>query len=341
MLELQIDTVLKSYRDPFLDRDYLDLSWVKKKKLQNGVWLITISLAYPAVDQIDKIRADLENLLAQLNFKVIVEVNWNITSIKVPSKLSPVSEIKNIIAIASAKGGVGKSTIAVNLALALSQAGARVGLLDADIYGPSQPSMLGIQLKPERLGERTLKPLIAYGLQVMSIGFLVDEKAAMIWRGPMVSGALQQLLNDTQWKALDYLIIDLPPGTGDIQLTLAQKIPVTAAVMVTTPQTVALQAVQRGMYMFKKLEIPLLGLIENMSIHHCSKCGHTESIYGTGGAEYLSQAFRIPLLGKLPLDKNIQEDVDHGCPTVVRRPHSSLAQLYRQIACKAVTQLLH
>ncbi len=245
--------------------------------------------------------------------------------------VAPIPQIKNIIAIASGKGGVGKSTVTANLALALHAQGARVGILDADIYGPSQPLMLGLSGKPEIIDNKML-PLKAYGLQVMSIGFLVDEKAAMIWRGPMVSGALMQLLNDTAWQALDYLLLDLPPGTGDIQLTMAQKIPVSAAILVTTPQDLALLDVERAYAMFAKVNVPVLGVIENMSGYTCSACGHHEAIFGEGGAAHLAAHHPLPLLGQLPLHISVREHADSGQPLVSAQPLHPVTQIYLAIA---------
>lgn len=240
--------------------------------------------------------------------------------------------IKHIIAIASGKGGVGKSTTAVNLAIALAKQGSRAGILDADIYGPSQPMMLGISTPPNVKNQKSLTPVIAHGIQSMSIGYLIDEKTPMVWRGPMVSMALQQLLNDTEWDNLDYLIIDLPPGTGDIQLTLAQKIPVSGAVIVTTPQDLALLDAKRAYEMFRKVQVPVLGIIENMSTHICSQCGHQEPIFGQGGGKQLAEKYGIALLGSLPLDIQIREQTDNGTPTVVADPDGPIARLYLDIA---------
>lgn len=253
--------------------------------------------------------------------------------------MSALPNIKNIIAIASGKGGVGKSTTAVNLALAFAQEGARAGILDADIYGPSQPLMLGVTTRPEINDKKILLPIIAHGIQSMSIGYLVDETSPMVWRGPMVSMALQQLLKDTQWDKLDYLVIDLPPGTGDIQLTLAQKIPVTGAVIVTTPQDLALLDARRAYEMFRKVHVPVLGVIENMSIHICSQCGQQESIFGIGGGEQLARQYAIELLGGLPLDKQIREQTDGGKPTVIADPTGANAMLYRDIARRIMAKL--
>lgn len=251
-------------------------------------------------------------------------------------------QIKNIIAVASGKGGVGKSTVSVNLALALAKEGAQVGILDADIYGPSQPMMLGALHPPEMQENREKKillPIKRHGIQSMSIGYLIDNDSAMIWRGPMVTTALQQLLNDTQWENLDYLIIDLPPGTGDIQLTLAQKIPVSASVIVTTPQDLALLDARRAYHMFRKVNIPVLGVVENMSMHICSQCNHVESIFGEGGGERLAKECDLELLGQLPLDKKIREQTDKGTPTVVADPDGAIAKMYCEIARQVAARL--
>jgi ATP-binding protein involved in chromosome partitioning len=253
--------------------------------------------------------------------------------------MQKLSNVKNIIAIASGKGGVGKSTTAVNLAIALEKEGARSGILDADIYGPSQPMMLGVQERPNIRDKKMMQPIMAHGIQSMSIGYLIDENAPMVWRGPMVSMALQQLLNDTQWDHLDYLIIDLPPGTGDIQLTLAQKIPVDGAIIVTTPQDLALLDAKRAAEMFQKVHVPILGVIENMSYHVCSKCGNEESIFGEGGGKRLSEKYAVELLGALPLDIRIRQETDSGTPTVIANPESAHAKTYREMAKKIMNKL--
>lgn len=250
----------------------------------------------------------------------------------------PIPQVKHIIAIASGKGGVGKSTTAVNLALALAALGAKTGILDADIYGPSQPLMLGSAEKPQ-IQDKKMLPIKRYGIQAMSIGYLVEEKSPMVWRGPMVSMALQQLLHDTQWEDLDYLIIDLPPGTGDIQLTLAQKIPVSGAIIVTTPQDLALLDVRRAYEMFRKVNVPVLGIIENMSFHICSTCGHEEAIFGEGGGLRLAEQYGIDLLGQLPLDIHIREHTDQGKPTVVADPEGAIAKKYHVIAHKVMEKM--
>jgi ATP-binding protein involved in chromosome partitioning len=247
--------------------------------------------------------------------------------------------IKNVIAVASGKGGVGKSTTAVNLALALAGEGANVGILDADIYGPSQPRMLGLSGQPDSEDGKSLEPMENYGIQAMSIGFLIDEETPMIWRGPMVTQALEQLLGDTQWRNLDYLVIDLPPGTGDVQLTLAQKIPVSGAIIVTTPQDIALLDARKGLKMFEKVEVPVLGIVENMSLHICGKCGNEEPIFGEGGGTSLADESKVDLLGKLPLDISIREQTDSGKPSVVFEPNGRVAQIYAEIARKAAGKL--
>jgi ATP-binding protein involved in chromosome partitioning len=247
--------------------------------------------------------------------------------------------IKNIIAVASGKGGVGKSTTAVNLALGLAAEGASVGVLDADIYGPSQPIMLGIRGRPESRDGKSLEPMEGHGIQAMSIGFLIDPDTPMVWRGPMVTQALEQLLNETKWRDIDYLVVDLPPGTGDIQLTLAQRVPVTGAVIVTTPQDIALIDARKGLKMFEKVGIPILGIVENMSIHICPKCGHEERIFGAGGGERMSKDTDVELLGALPLDIAIREQADSGKPTMVSDPDGRIAGIYRQIARRVAVKI--
>jgi ATP-binding protein involved in chromosome partitioning len=247
--------------------------------------------------------------------------------------------VKNIIAVASGKGGVGKSTTAVNLALALAAEGASVGMLDADIYGPSQPTMLGIVGRPESRDGKSLEPMYGHGLQASSIGFMIDPDAPMVWRGPMVTQALEQLLRDTNWRDLDYLVIDMPPGTGDIHLTLSQKIPVTGAVIVTTPQDIALLDARKGLKMFEKVGIPILGLVENMAIHVCSNCGHAEHIFGQGGGERMAKEYDVEYLGGLPLDIRIREQADSGRPTVVSDPDGDVAAIYRKIARRVAVRI--
>ena len=268
-----------------------------------------------------------------------MSVASRVFSHKVQNDLTPLPNIKNIIAVASGKGGVGKSTVSANLALALHAEGASVGLLDAEIYGPSQPRMMGVSGKPDSLDGKSIEPKIGHGVQVMSIGLLIEEDTPMIWRGPMVTQALTQLLSDTNWRDLDYLVIDLPPGTGDIHLSLCQKVPVSGAVIVTTPQDIALLDARKALKMFEKVNVPVLGIVENMAIHVCSNCGHTEHIFGAGGGAAMAQQYGVPLLGSLPLDIRIREQADSGTPTVVALPDSDLAARYRAIARNAAGRL--
>ena len=269
-----------------------------------------------------------------------VAIESSIVAHAVQHGLKPLPGVHNLIAVASGKGGVGKSTVAVNFALALKAEGAKVGLLDADIYGPSQPRMLGLVGKrPETRDGKLLEPLMAHGLEAMSIGFLVDEQQPMAWRGPMVTSALNQLLTQTRWGDLDYLIVDMPPGTGDIQLTLAQRVPVSGAVIVTTPQDIALADARKGLEMFQKVHVPVLGVVENMSLHICSRCGHEEHIFGEHGGRNLSEQYGVPLLGSLPLDRRIREETDQGKPTVAADPKGPLARAFTEAALRAVGEL--
>ena len=302
---------------------------------------VRVLLGYPAKSHFDALAELVKARVAALPgvSSVAVEVTSKVVSHAVQKGVQPMKDVKNIIAVASGKGGVGKSTVAVNLALALSQEGARVGILDADIYGPSQPRMLGMHQKPESKDGKSLEPIVSYQVQSMSIGYLIDEETPMIWRGPMVTQALEQLLKDTHWRDLDYLIIDLPPGTGDIQLTLAQKIPVSGAVIVTTPQDIALLDARKGLKMFEKVHVPVLGVVENMSVHICSHCGHEEPIFGQGGGLRMAQQYGVDFLGGIPLDSRIREDTDLGSPTVVRDPDGRVAQIYRDIARRAAAKL--
>jgi ATP-binding protein involved in chromosome partitioning len=302
---------------------------------------VDLQLGYPAEGSRRELAAQAKAALeAEADFGgASVSVTRRIHVHQVQGKLAPMTGVKNIIAVASGKGGVGKSTVAANLALALAAEGARAGVLDADIYGPSQPRMLGVEGRPDSPDGKTITPKLAHGLQMMSIGLLVEEETAMIWRGPMVTQAMTQLLNDTRWDNLDYLIIDLPPGTGDIQLTLAQKVPVAGAVIVTTPQDIALLDARRAVKMFEKVEVPVLGIVENMATHVCSSCGHEEHIFGEGGAARMSEQYHVPLLGSLPLDIRIREQTDGGMPTVVAMPDSELTARYREVARNAAGRL--
>lgn len=258
---------------------------------------------------------------------------------RVQKGLSPHPRIRNVIAVGSGKGGVGKSTTSVNLALALKALGARVGVLDADIYGPSVPAMLGLSGRPESPDNKTIEPLRAFGVEAMSIGFLIEEDSPMIWRGPMATTALTQLFNDTLWDDLDFLLIDLPPGTGDIQLTLSQKIPVAGAVIVTTPQDIATLDARKALKMFEKVEVPVLGVVENMAVHTCSNCGHVEHLFGEGGGQRIAEQYGVPLLGSLPLDIGIREQGDAGTPIVAAAPESAAGQAYLAAARRMVEEL--
>ncbi|MFN3883174.1 MAG: iron-sulfur cluster carrier protein ApbC [Rhodocyclaceae bacterium] len=333
--EQTIQEALKSVIDPNTGKDLVSTRSAKNIKIDGNDVALDVELGYPAKSQIDPIRKiviDAIKAIPEVG-NVSANVYQKIVSHAVQKGVKLIPGVKNIIAVASGKGGVGKSTTAVNLALALAAEGANVGLLDADIYGPSQPQMLGIpDSQPESTDGRKLEPMVAHGIQAMSIGFLIDPETPMVWRGPMVTQALNQLLGDTNWKDLDYLVVDLPPGTGDIQLTLAQQVPVTGAVIVTTPQDIALLDARKGLKMFEKVGIPILGIVENMSIHICSKCGHEEHIFGEGGGKKMCEDYEVEFLGALPLDKNIREQVDSGHPTVVADPNGRVAEIYRTIA---------
>ncbi|MDC7696442.1 iron-sulfur cluster carrier protein ApbC [Vogesella indigofera] len=302
---------------------------------------VRVALPYPAKSRFAAIAELFRERLAPLagERKLSIDVVSEITSHSVQRGVPLLPGVKNIIAVSSGKGGVGKSTTAANLALALAAEGASVGILDADIYGPSQPLMMGLQGQKPEVIEGKLVPLPAHGVQTMSIGYLVDEDQAMVWRGPMVSQALQQLLNDTLWNELDYLVIDMPPGTGDIQLTLSQKVPVTGAIIVTTPQDIALLDAKKGLKMFEKVGVPILGIVENMAMHVCSNCGHEEHIFGHGGADKMSAQYGVDVLGSLPLDLGIRLATDDGCPTVAAAPDSALAARYQQIARKVAVKV--
>jgi len=268
-----------------------------------------------------------------------VEVSTSITPHSVQPNVQRLQVVKNIIAVSSAKGGVGKSTVSANLALALAAEGAKVGMLDADIYGPSQPRMLGVKGRPDSVDGSSFEPMMSYNVQSISVGYLIDEEEPMIWRGPMVTKAMMQLLGNTRWRELDYLIIDMPPGTGDIQLTLSQQVPVAGAVIVTTPQDIATLDARKGLQMFRKVNVPVLGIVENMSLHTCSNCGHQEHIFGAGGGERIARDYGVPLLGALPLDLKIREHADNGRPTVVAEPDGEIAALYRHIAVRMAAKL--
>ena len=337
----QVQTALKTVIDPNTGRDFVATRSAKNIRIDDLDISLDIELGYPAKSQIDSLRRDVVKALKAIPGAAGVSANFSvkIASHAVQRGVKLLPNVKNIIAVASGKGGVGKSTTAVNLALALAAEGALVGVLDADIYGPSQPQMLGITGRPESKDGKSLEPMEGHGLQASSIGFMIDVETPMVWRGPMVTQALEQLLKETNWRDLDYLIVDMPPGTGDIQLTLAQKVPVTGAVIVTTPQDIALLDARKGLKMFEKVGIPILGVVENMSTHVCSNCGHAEPIFGTGGGARMSKDYGIDLLGQLPLDIRIREQADSGKPTVVADPDGRIAEIYRMIARRVAVKI--
>ena len=340
LTEEYVKDLLAGITDPNSGSDLVSLGWLRGIGIDGKRISVDLRAGYP----IDGIRDSLAAQIAQslesdeAVEKAAVSLDWKVMVHAVQGELKPIEQIKNIIAVASGKGGVGKSSTSVNLALALRADGARVGILDADIYGPSMPRMLGVSGNPQTDGNRIV-PQRAHGLQVMSIGFMVEEDTPMIWRGPMVTSALQQLLTETNWQGLDYLIVDLPPGTGDIQLTLAQKVPVSGSVIVTTPQDIALLDARKAVQMFRKVDMSVLGIVENMSTHICSQCGHEEPIFGTGGGSRMAEEYDVPLLGQLPLALKIREDLDQGMPTVVSAPESDLTECFRDLARKTSARL--
>ena len=337
-------SALQAVTDPNTGQDFVSTKALRNLQITSGDVSFDIELGYPAKSQMSALRHALvvaaqavpgvDNVSVNLTFKVLAH------AVQRGVQLMP--NVKNIIAVASGKGGVGKSTTAVNLALALAAEGASVGLLDADIYGPSQPTMMGVQGRPESIDGKTMEPLENYGVQVMSIGFLVDRDEAMVWRGPMATQALDQLLRQTNWRDLDYLIVDMPPGTGDIQLTLSQRVPLTGAVIVTTPQDIALIDARKGIKMFEKVGVPILGIVENMAVHVCQNCGHVEHIFGVDGGKKMAAEFEMDYLGALPLTMSIRVQADSGMPSVVAEPDGEIAGLYkavaRQVAIKVAAQ---
>jgi ATP-binding protein involved in chromosome partitioning len=339
--ELLIQSTLKLCIDPNTGKDFISTKSIKNIQISGSDVSLDVVLGYPAQTQLDVLRQQVVDALRGIDGigNISVNIGSRIVAHSAQRGVNLLPNVKNVIAVASGKGGVGKSTTSVNLALALAAEGATVGLLDADIYGPSQPQMLGISGRPDSADGKSIEPMRAHGIQAMSIGFLVDTDTPMVWRGPMVTGALEQLLRDTRWQDLDYLVIDLPPGTGDIQLTLAQKIPVTGAIIVTTPQDIALLDARKGLKMFEKVGIPILGIVENMSTHICSNCGHEEHIFGAGGGALMASDYKVELLGSLPLDINIRMQADSGQPTVVAAPDSAVAASYKQIARKAASKI--
>ncbi len=339
--EQQIQAALKEITDPNTGKDYVTGKEARNIRIDGDNVSLDILLGYPAKTQVEPIR---KQVVAKLKAipgigAVTANVTIKIVSHAVQRGVKLIPGVKNIIAVASGKGGVGKSTTAVNLALALAAEGASVGMLDADIYGPSQPTMLGITGRPESKDGKRLEAMEGHGIQAMSIGFLIDVETPMVWRGPMVTQALEQLINETNWRDVDYLVVDLPPGTGDIQLTLAQRVPVTGAIIVTTPQDIALMDARKGLKMFEKVNIPILGIVENMSLHICTQCGHEEHMFGEGGGARMSKDYGVELLGALPLDIKIREHADSGKPTVVSDPDGRVAEIYRQIARRVAVKI--
>ena len=339
--EQDILAALSELIDPVTGRNYVESKSVKNVKVEGSRVSLDVVLGYPARGVIEAVRRQVAERLAKVSGveHAAVNVVAKVVSHAVQRGVKLVPGIKNIIAVASGKGGVGKSTTAVNLALALAAEGATVGMLDADIYGPSQPLMLGITGRPASKDGKTMEPMEGHGIQAMSVGFLIEQDAPMVWRGPMVTQALEQLLTETRWRELDYLVVDLPPGTGDIQLTLAQKVPVTGAVIVTTPQDIALIDARKGLKMFEKVGIPIIGIVENMAIHICTQCGHAEHIFGSGGGEKMCKDYDVEFLGSLPLDIRIREQADSGKPTVVSDPEGAIAAIYRDIARKVAARI--
>ena len=341
--QAQVEEVIARITDPYLNSDYVSNGCIQSIEITDAAINVTILLPYAAeffgggVEQL--LQSGLSGEFDEMS--VSVKVGWQVASHETANNLPNLSGVKNIIAVASGKGGVGKSTTSVNLALAMKQEGARVGLLDADIYGPSQGLMLGVAegTRPETKDEKFFVPVEAHGIQVMSMAFLITENTPMVWRGPMVSGAMQQLLMQTLWDDLDYLIIDLPPGTGDIQLTLSQKVPVSGSVIVTTPQDIALLDAKKAIEMFKKVNVPVLGVIENMSTHICTKCGHQEAIFGEGGGDKIAREFGTELIGELPLSLSIREKADAGNPSVAEDPESPIAMMYLEVARRTMANL--
>ena len=333
---------LRSVTDPNTGKDFVTGRQVKNLRVDaGGDVAFEVELGYPAKSQLDALRRSLVTAARGVDGvgNVSVNVTTRIVAHSAQRGVQLLAGVKNIVAVASGKGGVGKSTTAVNLALALAAEGASVGILDADIYGPSQPMMLGVTGRPETVDGKSMEPLVAHGLQVMSIGFLVEPDQAMVWRGPMATQALDQLLRQTRWQDLDYLLVDMPPGTGDIQLTLAQRVPVTGAVIVTTPQDIALIDARKGIGMFEKVGVPILGVVENMSVHVCENCGHVEHVFGEGGGARMAAEQGCDYLGALPLNLSIRLNADEGHPSVVADPDGEIAGLYKAVARRVAVKL--
>ena len=340
--EIAVRERLNTYSDPYLGQTLSEAKAVASVAVRPEAVAVELVLGFPCADYTDELKVALLTHLQPLLGTTPLQLTLRsaITAHAVQRTLKPLANVKNVIAVASGKGGVGKSTTAANLALAWAAQGAKVGLLDADIYGPSQPLMMGISgAKPVSADGKHIAPLMAHGVAVMSIGFMIDQEQPMAWRGPMVTQALTQLLGDTQWGELDYLVVDMPPGTGDIQLTLAQRVPVSGAVIVTTPQDIALLDARKGLKMFEKVEVRVLGVVENMSVHVCSQCGHAEHVFGNGGGARMAAQYGVQLLGELPLDIRIREQADGGVPTVVAEPNSERARAYFLMARRIAAHL--
>ncbi|HWP20948.1 MAG TPA: iron-sulfur cluster carrier protein ApbC [Burkholderiaceae bacterium] len=339
--EQALHDALRAVVDPNTGKDFVSTKALRNLRIEGGDVSFDVELGYPAKSQIPALRKSLiaaarsvpgvENVSVQIASRIIAHA--------VQRGVQLLPNVKNIIAVASGKGGVGKSTTAVNLALALAAEGANVGILDADIYGPSQPMMLGIDGRPESADGQTMEPLENYGVQVMSIGFLIEPDNPMIWRGPMATQALDQLLRQTNWRDVDYLVVDMPPGTGDIQLTLSQRVPLTGAVIVTTPQDIALLDARKGLKMFEKVGVPILGVVENMAVHVCPNCGHAEHIFGAEGGKKMAAEYGVDYLGALPLNLSIREQADSGRPTVVSDPDGEIAAIYKEVARKVAVKV--
>ncbi|MFO7859306.1 MAG: iron-sulfur cluster carrier protein ApbC [Ectothiorhodospiraceae bacterium] len=336
-----VEEQLRGYIEPHLDKDLVSARCIDDIGIDGGQVQVDLVMGFPLKRWESGLRQAVQDCVGALDgvSGVTVNIRTQIEAYQTDTSNSLVKGVRNIIAVASGKGGVGKSTTSVNLALGLSTEGAKVGILDADIYGPSVPRMMGVTGKPDSPDGKTIDPLTAYGLQVMSSGFLIDEETPMVWRGPMVTQALEQLLRDSNWQDLDYLVVDMPPGTGDIQLTLSQKVPVSGAVIVTTPQDIALLDARKGLRMFEKVNVPVLGIVENMGTHICTNCGHEEPIFGSGGGDSIAEQYDVDLLGSLPLSMHIREQADGGKPTVVAEPDSTSAESYRTIARRVGAKL--
>ncbi|UCH18330.1 MAG: iron-sulfur cluster carrier protein ApbC [Burkholderiales bacterium] len=341
LTEAAVLDALKTVIDPNTGKDFISTRQVKNLRIDGGDVSFDVELGYPAKSQIAALRRELVAAARTLpgGANVSANLSTRIVAHSVQRGVQLLPKVKNVVAVASGKGGVGKSTTAVNLALALAAEGASVGILDADIYGPSQPMMMGIEGHPESSDGQTMEPLENYGVQVMSIGFLVEPDQAMIWRGPMATQALEQLLRQTNWRDLDYLIVDMPPGTGDIQLTLSQRVPLTGAVIVTTPQDIALLDAKKGLKMFEKVGVPILGIVENMAVYCCPQCGHVEHVFGSEGGRRMAAEYGVDYLGELPLNRSIRENADAGHPSVVSNPDGEIAAIYKTVARQVAVKI--